>query len=125
MCLGMAFTSSSDAVSLMSAELEAAAKSAGLVDMDLVKIAKPGLAPTDAVQDLRKRYPLAFPQIDARKMTQTEFDAGLRRLIGEDAETRARRVREHLVREQAKGSVRNLSQKEVDKRFIEFLGGLR
>ncbi|GAN89814.1 hypothetical protein Gbfr_007_271 [Gluconobacter frateurii M-2] len=44
----------------MTHTLETAAQAAGLIDMDLLKIADPALAPEKAVAVLQGRYPAAF-----------------------------------------------------------------
>ena len=54
-------------------ELQDAARTAGLRDADLLKIAKPDLAPADAVADLQRRFPGAFePTFDARTASKEE-----------------------------------------------------
>ena len=63
------------------------AKAAKLTDSDLLKIAKRGLSPADAVADLRTRYPKAFAAEPAKRyadMTTAEREAFARqhRVIG-------------------------------------------
>ena len=53
--------------------LHDAGQAAGLRDADLLKIAKPDLAPADAVADLQRRFPGAFePTFDARTASKEE-----------------------------------------------------
>ncbi len=72
----------------MTADLEAAATAAGLVDMDLLRIAREGLSPADAVRDLRSRYPGAFrtpgpAAHDVRGMSRADADAEVTRYLAE------------------------------------------
>lgn len=62
----------------MSQDIESAARKAGLTDMDLLRVARPGLSPEQAVDDLRGRYPSAFkatvrdlPEADYRQAKQS------------------------------------------------------
>ncbi len=60
-------------------ELEQAAKAAGLMDPDLLKIARPDLSATQALADLRQRYPSAFVK-RAIEMAPAERAAAARKL---------------------------------------------
>lgn len=60
-------------------DLTAAATAAGLIDHDLLRLAMPDVPPTQAIADLRRRYPQAFPK-NAFDMTRAEFDVELARL---------------------------------------------
>lgn len=57
-------------------DLATVAARAGLIDSDLLKIARTDLPPKAAVADLRKRYPGAFP-VDARDLSETDFQRAL------------------------------------------------
>ena len=63
-------------------DLRAAATAAGLLDLDLLKLAMPDVSPAQAVADLRRRYPLAFngPPKHPREMTDAEFKSELAKL---------------------------------------------
>ncbi len=69
--------------------LAQAARAAGLVDHDLLRLVRPGLHATDAVADLRQRYPSAFPGAPKlpKDMTRAEMLAELSRAERERRET--------------------------------------
>ncbi len=48
-------------------ELTAAGKAAGLIDPDLLKVAKPDLSATEAMHDLVRRFPGAFRPEQAKQ----------------------------------------------------------
>ena len=58
--------------------LNEAAAAAGMVDLDLLKAAKPGLHAEAAVADLQRRYPAGFPKpkryADMSPAERTAFD---------------------------------------------------
>lgn len=60
--------------------LEETARSAGLQDMDLLKLVKADVPPALAVTDLRHRFPRAFAK-DVRDMTPAEFKAAKAKLL--------------------------------------------
>ena len=63
----------------MPATLSEAATAAGLLDPDLLKLARTDVPPGEAMAELQGKFPGAFkPQKHARDMTQAEFRAGMR-----------------------------------------------
>ena len=59
--------------------LSEAATAAGLIDPDLLKLARTDVAPQWAIEDLKRQFPGAFKlPFDARTATQAECDAWLR-----------------------------------------------
>jgi hypothetical protein len=77
----------------MADDLETAARDAGLVDLDLLKLAKVGASPADTIGDLRTRYPGAFHASrqplgapiahDVRGMSRADADAEIKRYLAE------------------------------------------
>ena len=62
-------------------DLKDAAAVAGLKDLELLKVVRPGLRADVAVADLRQRYPSAFDRPkQAKDMTPKELEDGARRL---------------------------------------------
>ncbi len=53
-------------------ELTAAAMAAGLRDLDMLKLIKADLSPTEALQDLMRRFPSAFWSTPANQTMQPE-----------------------------------------------------
>ncbi|MGI4794120.1 MAG: hypothetical protein ACRYG8_08570 [Janthinobacterium lividum] len=64
----------------MNAELETAAKRAGLKDMDLLRLVNDGTSPQQAVADLRRRFPTAF-FVDARTLSRADYKIALEEVI--------------------------------------------
>lgn len=67
----------------MTHTLETAAQAAGLIDMDLLKIADPALPPEKAVAVLQGRYPAAFVPREipnARTMSDADYQAAKEKL---------------------------------------------
>ncbi|QOF94226.1 hypothetical protein IFJ82_09705 [Novacetimonas hansenii] len=81
----------------MTNTLEQAANSAGLTDMDLLKVADTSLPPQAAVAQLRTRYPGAFPAFDARTASKKEVDRRWSELKQEQAAERARAINERAI----------------------------
>ena len=108
----------------MPLELEAAARSAGLMDLDLLKLADPTLAPQSAVAALRAKYPAAFPK-DARKMSNLEFRDALKALDGESVEAATERRRAFAEAEAGRPDIRTVSRVDFERRKSEFLRAMR
>ncbi len=81
----------------MTNTLEKAATSAGLTDMDLLKVADASLPPQIAVAQLRQRYPGAFPAFDARTAPKKEVDRRWRGLLNEQSAERAHAINERAI----------------------------
>lgn len=81
----------------MTNTLEQAANSAGLTDMDLLKVADASLPPQIAVAQLRQRYPDAFPAFNARTAPKKEVDHHLRELLRGQAAERAHAINERAI----------------------------
>ncbi|MBV1837178.1 hypothetical protein [Acetobacter estunensis] len=61
--------------------LEETARSAGLKDLSLLKIARTDLSVAGQVADLKQRYPQAFaPAFNARTATKADFEARLKQM---------------------------------------------
>ena len=61
--------------------LSEAANAAGLLDPDLLKLARTDVPPREAMAELQGKFPDAFkPQKHARDMTPAEFKAGMREI---------------------------------------------
>ena len=63
----------------MTDTLSEAATAAGLLDPDLLKLARTDVPPREAMAELQGKFPGAFkPQKQARVMSPAEFKAGMR-----------------------------------------------
>ncbi len=97
----------------MSHTLETAAQAAGLIDMGLLKIADPALAPEKAVAVLQGRYPAAFVREipNVRTMPDADYRAAKRDLNSNMHRTIHQKQGEKwLRRAQAKYGTREISK---------------
>ena len=93
----------------MSHALETVAQAAGLLDMEMLKIADPALPPEKAVAVLQRRYPAAFARKlpNARTMSDADYRAAKQDLDSNSRRTfHQRQQEEWLKRAQAKYGTR-------------------
>lgn len=97
----------------MTHTLETAAQAAGLIDMDLLKVADPALHPEKAIAVLQGRYPAAFVREvrNVRNLSDADYQAAKR-----DLDSNSRRAihkkqdEEWLKRAQSKYGTREISK---------------
>ena len=105
----------------MSDTLNAAAKAAGLRDFELLKIAE-GSTDQTKIASLLQRFPGAF---DVRRLSKQDYNKALHSLMQGNEAARRVRLHAHVEAENAKGSVRDLSNAEYKRRLADYLGGVR
>ena len=94
------------------ADLQAAGRAAGLIDLDLVVLARADLPADVAIKEVQLRFPAAFrPPFDARTASRSEVDAKWREMQEANSWTGRRNAEIADAITQA-GDVRNMPDAE-------------